>query len=256
MNIKAISLISVTALVVVYATIRVLPYMNNPRNATATKQHAGLVKSVQVIDQNYAEETLLDGATELSFSLASIVKSTLDALPVTTRPSTEDNQQIAALVSQYVLISRTGTREDMVQYYQLNGLVPPSKLIDSDIVKSNKRWASSNAWAKHKPINPENLRIEMIYKNRVSTEKPPRVFGMYRSRPFRSQSMDANSSRRLFSSYEVFVPVTVPAVNGESEYTAEIGLVVLNDGPEGQWSVLRTRFVGLPVDAICYLPFP
>ena len=250
-TIKISLLIVLFSVMVVVAAVRVMPYINNPRK---TKLIA--TTNTHVVDQKYSKDTLLEGIDTLKLQLADRVIDVLRNLPADQRPTKDQRIHIATSITDFVVLSRTASRTQWVEHYQNLGLDPSAQMVKDDLAISDKIWSHSTPWARHAEIDPSEIRVEYLYKNFSKIQDLPRVFGMYRARPFYSQKQDPNQNSRRFSAYEIFVPVIVPTIDAKDEYPLELGLIVLNDGPDGQWSVARTRFTGLPNGAICYVPYP
>jgi len=249
--IKISLLIVLLSVAAVVAAVRVMPYINSPRKTkTSTTVYA------RVIGQDYSEDKLREGADKLATGLNSRVTEVLHNLPADQRPTKDQRIQIAASITGFVVLSRTASRAQWVEHYQSLGLDPPAQMVKEDLAISDKIWSHSTPWARHAEIDPSEIRVEPLYRNYTTIQDLPQVFGMYRARPFYSQKNDPSQNSRRFSAYEIFIPVIVPTIDAKDEYPLELGLIVLNDGPDGQWSVARTRFTGLPNGAICYVPYP
>jgi len=259
MNVQKIKIIfgSVFAIATVwFSVVRVQPYFHDARGlklSSSQKQTNRVVINASV--PNYNVTKLKEGAGDLLLALVENTRSALLNLSSDFAPSDRDASQIANVYGKYVLMNRLGSYQDKLSYYQERNIQPYPVLVRKNVENSKEMWAYSTSWARHSSIDPDQIRVvpRFVLGKQSSS---PRAEGATTYTRFLSTGGKLLQNAESFTVYGMILNVFVPNLDGKSEFTVDVCISIINDGPGGEWSVISTTWSNKPQGKVFVLPYP
>jgi len=258
MNYKTILIVSGVVVAVGVAAVRVAPYVANSRESPRAVLPGSSVEIKSIILESnipeYDTVALRNNIDTLRYPVVKSVKSALNQLPSSQRPSQADVDGVSTAFADYILLYRAGTREEFVLHYQQHGFGVPKSLEETH-KNADEAWTGSAVWAKHKPLQLETVKVMARFINgRPINSSNPTV--SKRMRPLRTGGHLVIDGPQQYSVYEIQMDTIVPTIDGKKELQLKLVLGMINDGIEGEWSVLETGFEGLQPGEFVYSPYP
>lgn len=240
-----------------FAAWRVRPFLNSQRNSEFVAERDA---TVRVIDGSITPEfdmAILSVDSELIHErLGRKAVALLQELPSDLRPTAPDARKIAEAYADFVVLNRSGSRQDALASYMSKGLSPHALLTQQDADRADKAWAYSTAWARHAPIDPEAVTVAPLYL-RGKRITPPRRDGS----PAYERRLSNNASMILeenhpFTAYEFASRHLVSNIDGKSEFEIIMYITIVNDKGREVWNVAMTTHSRVEHSQIVSLPLP
>ncbi len=235
------------------AVVRVMPYAVNHRSVVSPR-----VKQITTIVLNgvapqYEANMGVEEVADLVDGIHRKVNVSLKELPVGIRPSNREADRISSAFAGFVKIHRTGSRLEYLESYLHE--VPPASLVNKDPVKADKSWLHSTAWARQGDVDIESIRVTPHFIRGQEIE----YSGPVGNRAIRmlSQGLSLEDGKvGALSAYKIYLSVTVPSYDGKENFNLELGVMMLNDGLNGEWSPVSCEYLGVPMGTFVYTPWP
>ncbi len=247
------------AVLIGFAVIRVAPFLKNSRSdSIVTLSSSGLaLESIKIktVVPEYNLELLKSQSVDLKNEIKQAVIESTRQSSSSQRLRPADIERFASAYASFVMISRTGSRHELIDYYNENMLVIPKQLKYEDEEKSDRIWLSSTAWARHANIQVGTIRVSPIAINGDKIAESGFKSG-FMMRELRSGGLMRMNGPGKYSAFEVFLNCVVPSLDGKDEFSLVLILTMVNDGIENQWSVLESGFNGLPQGQFVQAPYP
>ena len=240
--------------VVSFSIVRVWPYVVNKRSSGRSSQVEQLTKVVvNSVEPQYEIEMGAEEVIDLTDRIRRKVNASLLELPSNTRPSDGDSSAISLSFANFVTIHRAGSRLEYLENYPHER--PPSALINDDTVYADQTWSHSTAWARHNDIDIDSIRVtpHFIRGQEIEYLGPK---GTAYGRMLRTGKYLAIDGAGQFSAYKVYLKVTVPSYDGKELFDLELGIMMINDGPNDEWSPVSCEYLEVPMGTFIYTPRP
>lgn len=240
-------------IVVAFSTYRVRPYLAGSEQGQSFAQAKQITKVVK--DGKVPEYDIQMSPTDTEDLKSRIHRKVLAAfqlLAATEVPSKPEQEFFSKAFADYVVLNRTGTREEYLASYFFEH---PNDLTMEDSNKADAYWIRRTAWARHSPINIESMRLIPRYINGSEINKSP-VKGSSFGRTLADGSRNPSEGTSGYWAYEVVFDATVPSYDAREEFSVEIGIMLTNDGPRRAWSVSECRAGGVPDGKVVFSPRP
>ncbi len=248
----AIALLFVGA-VVIFATVRVVGFVHNPRKKSAANSQSQIIETRT---QNYDQNLLHEGLEDFVSALIERVRVSFGMLQVGQQPTAGDAQQIAEAFGEFVRLHRVGTREEFLEYRNRRGLPTQVALQKEDIQSAERTWKSSSAWAKHTDIDTGSIEVIPRVVNGQINQTNVEELKFTRPREIRTGGWLSRGDTGGFSAYELRLPIVVPSVDAKEDLPIEMGFVFIDDGKNGEWSVVEVRTYRVPQGKYVFTPYP
>jgi len=253
-NFKVVILLFASAAVVAFALVRVWPYVAHPRGSAQADQRAQVAKYV-VKESVPSHETGMTDAEvgNLYDRIRRKVDAAFSRLDGNVRPNNTEVSRISAAYADYVVSHRAMSRTQYLENYPHDE--PPDGLGGDDPEQADKTWAHSTAWARNGGIDVDSIRvIPRYFRGTEVDDSGSRGVAYYRELSNGKQlAIDGPGG---FSVYEVFLGVVVPSFDGKQELELELGVALINDGPQNEWSAVSCQYIGVPTGTFVYTPRP
>lgn len=253
-NLKVVILLFTSAAIVAFTLVRVWPYVVHPRVSAQADQRAQVAKYV-VKESVPSQETGMTDAEvdDLHDRIRRKVDAALSGLGGNVRPNNTEASRISVAYADYVVSHSAMSRTQYLENYPHDE--PPDGLDANDPEQADKTWAHNTAWARNGDIDVDSIRvIPRYFRGTKIDDSGPRGVAYYRELSNGKQlAIDGAGS---FSVYEVFLGVVVPSFDGKQELELELGVALINDGPQGEWSAVSCQYIGVPSGTFVYTPRP
>jgi len=208
--------------------------------------------TVETRFKDYDEDELRSSGDTLQSALYQRVYQGLNGLEPNQRPSDVQADLIAKAYARFLVLRRTATREEYLAEAKRE---PINGLVNEDPKIAELAWKYNSAWARHKEIPVETIRVVPIFIRGVAAGDfaPPgkrTVLKLANGELFSDQTVGN------YSVYQVLIDMTVPSVDASEEFNITVGTMLINDRPQGVWRPVAVEFIGLPPRKVVYLPSP
>lgn len=254
----AILIVVVLALVVV-AVLRVRPYLTPPNRVSVDLDVEAIHRVVvaRPPETVYDMDALRSDADDVRAALARGAREALSALPPAHAPGPADAGAIAACFADFVMLFRAGEPGDYVAWVTARGRTPADRLT-GEPERAASFWRDRVGWARTAPLGVDQISARPFFRNGVLLpQAEPRPVTASLGRPLRTgEQFSRSRPDRNYTAYEVLLPVRVPQYDGAVIHDAQIGIAIVNDGPNGSWDTVMTTFYGVDRSTLLVLPPP
>lgn len=254
----ALLIVAVLALVIL-AVLRVRPYLTPP-NRVSVDPDAEAIHRVVVAgpaETVYDMDALRSDADDVRATLAIGASEALSALPPAHAPGPADAGAIAACFADFVMLFRAGEPGDYAAWVTARGRTPADSLT-GEPERAASFWRARVGWARTAPLGVEGISARPFFRDGVLLpQAEPRPVTASLGRPLRTgEHFSRSRPDRNYTAYEVLLPVRVPQYDGAVIHDAQIGIAIVNDGPNGSWDTVMTTFYGVDRSTLLVLPPP
>lgn len=246
---------AVVVALIIFASIRVRPYLQPGRSTPSDPDRARQVKMLEnAVVHQFDQAELERGSEDLRAGLHRAALTALRALPADQRPDERSIQALAPIFADYIIACRTGGFAEYAAWAGTLGLEP---IKPSTIPPGNEDgyWQDGTAWARAEPIDPASVAARTLFVRGRPTHGPfEQVFNATGpSRSLRAGG-DVFSSAHDRSAVELSVAAIAPSVDGKSTQPVRVGVVFANDNPNGSWKPMTVISRDVPSNFILFLP--
>lgn len=253
---KRISIIIILLFCTGFAVYRVYPYMSSSRGRTQIAkrmQYIG-IKDI-VIPDGVVKLTPEEGAS-LRRRLVTNVKAAFRQVPDEHMLSMQTPSQVAEAYANFVMLNATGTLQEYLAEKKRSGIEPDYVLVQEDPERARKAWLFSADWARGAPLRAETISILPRYIRGRAVGEEPYLKTTVSPRKLRGGGWLSQDGAGNYTGYEVLMDVQAPSLNGKEIYEVQLGVLIMNDGPYGEWNVIETRYIGLQDGQFTTRPSP
>lgn len=253
---KRVSIIVILLLCTGFAAYRVYPYMSSSRGQSqiAKQMQYNGIKDIKVPDGMV--KLTPEEADSLHRRLVTNVNAALEHTPLEHNLSLQTQSQLAEAYADFVVLNATGALQEYLAEKQSADIDPYPLLVQEDNGRAQKAWLFSVAWARGAPLQPETIRVVPRYiRGRVVAEEPY-LKTTVSPRKLRNGGWLSQDGPGNHTGYEVLMDVQAPSLDGKETYDVQLGVLVINDGLNGEWNVIETRYVGLQDEQFTTRPCP
>lgn len=249
-------LICLTLAMLIFAIVRVAPYLSTARPDQLTPEQRQIVRVITGTKiPEYDVELLREDVDQISELVRRRVYQLLLELPAPQRPTQADAESISREFARFYALNRSGTREQAIAGYAQRGIQPPHVLVQPDQAKAENGWKLSTAWARQAEPRVEAMTVHAVFLRGI------------RSRPerFNGASIEARQlagggylsiDNHRYTAYEIVVPSAVPNLDGKEIIEVDVCVSIVNDRANGQWDVAEVTWDNLPQGKRFRLPLP
>jgi hypothetical protein len=254
-HMKLVIVAASVALVVVFAYLQAKPYVKKENVTPIDPGRKTQIRTLEnVVDHHFDEEQLKHGAQELRDALLQSGLAALGSLPPNQRPDDHGIQAISAMFADYIILCRTGRYADYADWALSQGSEPirPTSLTAD---KEDLYWQEGTAWARAERPDPATVTARTLF-----------VRGQPQHGQFDTVFNSAGPTRELRSggflftsphdrsAVELSLVAVAPSVDGKTKQPVRIGVVFVNDNPDGSWKPMMVLSRDVPANFILFLP--
>ncbi len=239
------------------AGYRVYPYLNNSRGGSISNESRQQLNAISdVVVPEYDQHFSAADTELLGSRLDRKVKAAFSKLGTKNQAGSRAVSSIASAYTKFVQVNFAGSLEDRLQLYAELSRDPWPTLVQEDPLRAQKAWLFSSAWARHAELSIESISVvpRYIQGHPVGEQEGQGV--TVSPRQFRSGGWFHIDGPKGHTVYEIQMNVTVPSLDAKSEFEVVLGVSLVNDGLNGGWDVLETRFLGLKKGEFTTRPCP
>lgn len=249
-QLKNYTIVAIVLCLVGLAVFQVRQYFTSGR--ADPKASVVQERTVESRFKDYNNDELRSSADALKLELYNQVHQELDGLMPSQRPSDTQVDAVASAFARFLFLRRTATREEYLKQVIHK---PSSGLTDQNIQRADKNWRYNSAWAKHADIHVDSIRvIPMFIRGALVGNFDPR--GVRALRHLSNDKVLSADTVGGYSVYQILIDMTIPSIDASEEYDITLGTMLINDGPQGEWSPAANEFIGVPQGKVVYVPSP
>jgi hypothetical protein len=253
----ALLIVAVLA-VVILALVRVRPYLTTPTRMSAGPE----VETLRMVVANpaktvYDMDTLRSDADDVRRALAKGAREALLALPPSQALGAADAAAVAACFADFVMLYRAGEPGDFVEWLTARGRTPADSLT-GEPERAASYWRARVGWARTAPLGADQISARSFYRNgTLLPQAEPVPVTASLGRDLRTgEHFSRSRPDRNYTAYEILLPVRVPQYDGAVIHDAQVGIAIVNDGPNASWDTVMTTFYGVDRSTLLVLPPP
>lgn len=253
---KRTSIIVILLLCIGFAAYRVYPYISNSRGQAQNAKQVQYDGIKDIIVPNGAVKLTHDEGALLRRRLVTNVKAAFRQIPQKDIFSEHTPTLLAEAYADFVMLNATGTLQHYLAKKNRLGIDPYPVLVQKDTERAKKAWLFSVAWARESPLQPDSIGVVPRFIRGRAVAEEPYLETTVSPRKLRGGGWLSQDGAGNYTGYEVFMDVQAPSLNGKEIYEVQLGVLIINDGPHGEWNVIETRYVGLQDGQFTTRPSP